>query len=74
MRVTNRRLRTFQIAVTHTVLIVAVIIAFLPIVWAISSSFKPLNDIFTFPIRWIPQQFTLDNYVEGLQAAAGLHP
>lgn len=45
------------------------IIITLPTLWAVSSSFKPLNDIFVFPIRWIPENPTLDNYIEGWQSA-----
>lgn len=38
-----------------------VIIA-LPIIWMISSSFKPLSEIYSFPPTLIPQDFTFDNY------------
>jgi len=48
---------------------VAVVLVFLPILWAVSSSFKPLADIFEFPVRWIPENFTLENYSEGWNAA-----
>jgi ABC-type glycerol-3-phosphate transport system permease component len=36
--------------------------------WGISSSFKPLGDIFIFPVEWIPKNFTLENYTEGWTA------
>ena len=26
-----------------------------PLAWMISTSFKPENDVFDFPIRWIPE-------------------
>ena len=34
----------------------------LPFIWMLSSSFKPENQIFAFPIRWIPENVTLRNY------------
>lgn len=27
-----------------------------PLVWMISTSFKPENDVFDFPIRWVPEE------------------
>ncbi len=38
------------------------IIMVLPFLWMISSSFKPDNKIFCFPIQWIPDHATLANY------------
>lgn len=38
------------------------IIMILPFVWMMSSSFKPDNQIFLFPIKWIPDQVTWANY------------
>lgn len=36
-----------------------------PLVWMISTSFKVENEVFAFPIQWIPQTFVgLDNYKE----------
>ena len=34
----------------------------LPFAWMLSASFKPDNTIFAFPIDWIPDNFTLNNY------------
>jgi multiple sugar transport system permease protein len=34
-----------------------------PFLFMISSSFKPLNQIFEFPFRLIPKDFVLNNYV-----------
>lgn len=38
------------------------IIMLLPFVWMLSASFKPDNQIFNFPIEWIPKEFTFANY------------
>lgn len=39
------------------------ILMILPFIWMLSSSFKPDNQIFNFPIQWIPEEKTLANYV-----------
>jgi len=33
-----------------------------PIVWMISTSLKPENQVFSYPPKWIPKTFTLENY------------
>jgi len=38
------------------------VIMVLPFVWMLSSSFKPDNKIFDFPIQWIPAEITWANY------------
>lgn len=36
-----------------------------PLIWMISTSFKTENEVFSFPIQWIPKTFVgLDNYRE----------
>ena len=35
-----------------------------PFIFMLSSSFKPLNQIFTYPIKLIPETFTWSNYTE----------
>lgn len=49
------------IALNAVVAFFGIIIA-LPLVWMISSSFKPLSEIYSFPPTIIPQNFTLANY------------
>ncbi|MDR1807029.1 MAG: carbohydrate ABC transporter permease [Propionibacteriaceae bacterium] len=36
----------------------------LPFFWMISSSLKPDNEVFTIPIKWIPETFKWSNYVD----------
>jgi multiple sugar transport system permease protein len=43
-------------------LLVYATITFLPFVWALSASFKPLAEISASGLNLIPQQFTLENY------------
>lgn len=43
-------------------LIIYAVITLIPFVWALSASFKPLSEIVSGEINFIPHQFTLDNY------------
>ncbi|SFE10986.1 multiple sugar transport system permease protein [Paenibacillus catalpae] len=45
------------------VVTVAIAIAmFLPFFWSLITSFKPSNEIFAVPIKWIPSTLTLEHY------------
>lgn len=43
-------------------LILYAIITFIPFLWALSASFKPLSEISASGTNFIPQEFTLENY------------
>lgn len=51
-------------AALYVFLISSSVMMCLPFLWMISSSLKPEVDVFGFPIRWIPEVFRWDNYVE----------
>jgi multiple sugar transport system permease protein len=58
--------KTWQIAnksVLTVVMIVLSIVCVMPFLWMLSASFKPTADVFHFPIKWIPERFTFENYV-----------
>jgi len=57
-----------QTLVIQLLLILGALMVLIPVLWTISSSFKPLEDIFNYPIRWIPERFTFDNYIKGWQS------
>lgn len=46
----------------YGILIGYAIVTFLPFAWALSASFKPLSEIVSGGMNFIPQDFTLDNY------------
>jgi multiple sugar transport system permease protein len=48
--------------ILYGVLILYALITLIPFLWAISASFKPLPEIVSGEINWIPRQFTLANY------------
>lgn len=39
------------------------VVALVPFVWMISSSFKTGTTVFTIPMQWIPESFHFENYV-----------
>jgi multiple sugar transport system permease protein len=53
-----------RIVVSHGLLILGALLMLYPLLWMASSSFKPADEIFT-SIGLIPQEFTLQNYLDG---------
>jgi len=53
----------------HATLIVATIIALLPVMWTFTTSVKPLKEVYAYPPKWIPSEFMWENYVEAWTAA-----
>ena len=41
----------------YVLLIVLTVVTLLPLVWMLSASFKLSTEVFTFPIKWIPETF-----------------
>ena len=39
-------------------------VAVMPFIWMVRSSFMEIKQIFIMPPQWIPDPFTLDNYVQ----------
>ncbi len=54
--------RIFGSVIWYVLLFVVVASSLGPIVWMMSTSFKPESDIVTINIEWIPKTFTLENY------------
>ncbi|MGG1638406.1 sugar ABC transporter permease [Paenibacillus sp. FSL A5-0031] len=55
----------------HTIIIIFGIAMLYPVLWLISSSFKPNELIFTQPGLW-SSSFTLDNYINGWRGFQGI--
>ncbi|MGA9290351.1 MAG: carbohydrate ABC transporter permease [Anaerobacillus sp.] len=56
--------KVFSKPLLYTVLIIYAVITFIPFIWAISSSFKPLPEIVSGELSLIPKDFTINNYTE----------
>lgn len=48
----------------YVVALVLSIVMIFPFVWMVSASFKPQEDVFAYPIQWIPKVFKPGNYAE----------
>jgi ABC-type glycerol-3-phosphate transport system permease component len=46
----------------HAVLVATTIFVLFPYAWMFVTSIKPVADVITFPVRWIPRTATLENY------------
>ncbi len=57
-----RNRRTIQLVINYTILVLVALIVLLPLVWMLSTSFKPKSQWFAREVEWIPRTFTLDNY------------
>lgn len=53
--------------VLHVVLIVAGITFAIPLLWVLSTSLKRPDQVFTYPMQWIPNPMHLSNYVQIFQ-------
>lgn len=49
--------------ILYILLIAVSVLAFAPLVWVVSTSFKTTEEVFAGTVRWIPQSPTLDNYL-----------
>ena len=59
---------TLQV-VTQFVLILGALIMLLPFIWMLATSFKPPEEVITWPPQFIPRRPTFNNYIEAFQAA-----
>ncbi|RJX39644.1 carbohydrate ABC transporter permease [Paenibacillus pinisoli] len=57
-----RRTNLFKKGFLYVALIITSITMVFPFLWMLSSSLKADNEIFTFPIKWIPETVYWENY------------
>jgi len=50
----------------HIVLIIASFFFMIPFIWMVSTSLKPLTQVFTFPPEWIPKPVKWSNYIDAM--------
>ena len=60
---TDKKKNPVSMAALYVVLILITVITLLPLVWMLSASFKLSTEVFTVPIRWIPETFHWENYL-----------
>ena len=58
-----------KLKVGHTVLFIVLLLIgigmMMPFVWTLSASFKYNNEIFSYPIKWIPEVFRWSKNLKG---------
>ncbi len=59
-----KRPKTLQTAFRLVLLLVLTLIMLFPMAWIVSGSLKPLEQVFTIPIKWIPDPIQWQNYPE----------
>lgn len=59
-----RNRRTLQLVINYTIMVLVALIILLPLVWMLSTSFKPKSQWFAREVEWIPRTFTLENYTK----------
>jgi multiple sugar transport system permease protein len=56
-----------RVNVSSRILVILISFAFAaPLIWLVLSSFKPPNQIFLQPPKWIPNPATIDNYIQAV--------
>lgn len=62
VRADNRHLQRFGKVVLYIVLIALSIFTLIPFVWMLSASLKLDREVFSYPMKWIPEIFHWENY------------
>ena len=63
MTITKSRRRLISASVRYVILTVWAVLAFFPIYWMVSTSFKPSTQWFSWPPVYFPDPPTLSNYM-----------
>ena len=48
--------------VAQTVLVATTVFVLFPYAWMVATSIRPIAEVASWPVRWIPQTLTLENY------------
>lgn len=68
---TTAQRRKASHALVYIVICGFVMCMLIPVGWMVSTSFKPLKDVFRIPPRWIPEAPTLQNYASQFNELLG---
>ncbi|WHY86027.1 carbohydrate ABC transporter permease [Neobacillus novalis] len=59
--------KKIKISFAHICLLIASAFFLIPFIWMVSTSLKPIEQVFTFPPEWIPKPFRWDNYSKAIE-------
>lgn len=65
----TRWVRFTGYALTHLAALVIAVTMVFPLLWMVSTSVKPPEEMFVFPPRLLPSEWHLENYIEAWEAA-----
>ncbi len=49
---------------TYVVMLAGTVVLLIPFAWMLATSVKPLDEVYTYPIVWIPSRLVLENYLD----------
>lgn len=61
---TKDRRNSLKTFLLYFLLTIGIMIVILPFIWMLSASLKSSNDVFNFPIEWIPKVIRWENFVD----------
>lgn len=67
-RLSMRQRVMLKHALVHALLWCGVVLMLIPLIWTLSTSLKPVSQIFLFPPQWIPNPIRWQNYAEAVTA------
>ena len=67
-RLTMGQRQSIRQLLIHLILLAGVVVMMIPLAWTLSTSLKPVSDLFVFPPIWIPDPIMWSNYVEAVTA------
>lgn len=59
--------KRFKFTIAHLCLIIASAFFLVPFIWMVSTSLKPITQIFSYPPEWIPSPFRWANYIDAIE-------
>ncbi len=60
----GRPMTLSETVVTYLVMLAGTVVLLIPFAWMLTTSLKPLDEVYTYPIIWIPSQLVLENYLD----------
>ncbi len=51
-------------AVTYFIILLGTVVLMIPFAWMVSTSLKPLDEVYEYPIVWVPSRLVLENYAD----------
>lgn len=64
--------KNISAAIYHIFMILFCFVMLYPVIWMVSSSFKPTADIYRFQKELLPRTWTVSNFIRGWQGTGGI--